>query len=256
MNLTTSQCEAFKKQPSINPLTGRHIQQGKVTYKKLVKACQGKVKSPKSSPRNNAPPMGPMIHWRYNIKIPDDEADNMIEFHNFIDDRIEEHSSKPLTLMELNDWLTILKYGVAIFKNDKEYRDAMIHLMEKLQAIAKKDKLIDDLPSYTIVSDLEIKASRTFIRGNVLRCFRLWESTMNTMKSSLMSKNIHAHEPRGHVANLIKQKDYLDYLIKHKIFSYDDIYKHTFKTDHPYQKLKDTFAEYSKLYKKIKGTSP
>ena len=56
--------------------------------------------------------------------------------------------------------------------------------------------------------------------------------------------------------NIIEKKQFLDYLIKHKIFSHEDIYARTFKTDRPYEELKEKFAEYKVLYKKLRGKSP
>ena len=57
MNINKAQCEAFRKNPSINPLTGREIQVGKVTHQKLVKACEEAGKQTSTSPPNRpAPP--------------------------------------------------------------------------------------------------------------------------------------------------------------------------------------------------------
>jgi hypothetical protein len=38
-------CEEFLKHPTINPITGRRIEKGKVTYNKLMKECEQKSPS-------------------------------------------------------------------------------------------------------------------------------------------------------------------------------------------------------------------
>ena len=258
MNLTKSQCEEFRKNPSVNPLTGRTIQVGNVTHKKLAKACEGKGKSPNTYiPDRPAPPMGPMIHWNYNIDVPGEGRNNLVKFGNYIKERVKElkDSTEPYSLLELTDFQRILEEAKDQFDGKTIYVEKFDKVLEKVKELLK-GKIIDDKPKATIVAHLEIKPSRTFIRGRVLRCYRLWESSMDTMKSALESKSIYAHEPREHIANLVDQKAYLDYLVKHKIFSREDIYDRTFKTDKPYDELKETFAEYSKLYKQIKGKSP
>ena len=259
MNLTKSQCEEFRKNPSVNPLTGRTIQVGNVTHKKLAKACEGKGKSPNTPiPDRPAPPMGPMIHWRYDVKGHDDEFNNMVDFGNFIKKRINTlgEENGQLSFMELEDLNNIIEHSKKHFDDEPKYIQRLDKMKSKVQELMKKPTVLHDQPNATIVAHLEIKPSRTFIRGNVLRCYQLWKLSISTMRGALKNKSIYAHEPKEHIANLVEQKAYLDYLIKHKIFSREDIYDRTFKTDKPYEELKETFAEYSKLYKQVKGKSP
>ena len=53
-----------------------------------------------------------------------------------------------------------------------------------------------------------------------------------------------------------EKKKYLDFVIKTKIFTYDDIYKRTFPNDKIFDELKELHKEYAKVYKKEKGKSP
>jgi enamine deaminase RidA (YjgF/YER057c/UK114 family) len=60
----------------------------------------------------------------------------------------------------------------------------------------------------------------------------------------------------GTIKNIVSDKVYLDYVIKHRIFTYDDIYKNTFPSEKAFDELQDTYKEWVKLYKNIKGKSP
>jgi len=259
MNINKAQCEAFRKNPSINPLTGREIQVGKVTHQKLVKACEeaGKRTS-KSPPNRSAPPMGPMIHWEYDVQGVDDKRDNAVDFANYIRKRIKElkASTSVLSKFELVDMKNIIDGIKEHLDDEPTYIEKLDQMKEKLDELLKRDTVINDVPSYAVVAHLEVKPSRVFIRGRVLYCYRLWESAMSDMDASIETNTIFAHVGPAHMKNLIEQKHYVDYIIKHKIFSHEDIYKRTFKTDRPYEELKEKFAEYKVLFKKLDGKSP
>jgi hypothetical protein len=79
---------------------------------------------------------------------------------------------------------------------------------------------------------------------------------MSGFEESLGEKKIITHIGQMEMRNTLQKKVYLDYLIKHKIFTHDDIYKNTFKSDRVFDELKEKFAQYRKLYIKEKGTSP
>jgi hypothetical protein len=259
MILSKSQCDKFKSDPSINPLTGRTIHQGKITYIKLTKACntEDKIKTPiKSIKINRIPPMGPMIDWQFNTETPDDEENNLIEFHDFIDEIIENKHKYKFTKMEIDDYIDIITIGKNYFKNEKDYFEAFSELLEKLNQIKRTSKLINDIPKPTTIAHMQIRPSKMYIRGRVLRCFQLWKSAYDSINGALLTQKISTHVSKLQMKNVLEQKKYLDYLIKHKIFSHDDIYKNTFPNDKVYNELKDKYEEYVVLYKKLKGKSP
>jgi hypothetical protein len=60
----------------------------------------------------------------------------------------------------------------------------------------------------------------------------------------------------GPIKRILEGKKYLDYLIKHKIFSHDDIYKKVFKSEKVFDELKEDYKKYREIYKKEKGEYP
>lgn len=114
---------------------------------------------------------------------------------------------------------------------------------------------IEDEPKNRVIAEVELKPHRVSIRGRVLRAYDLYNDTLLAINSSLSSGFVNYYVSSGQVRDVCRYKVYLDYLIKHKIFSHDDIYKNTFKNDNVYYELKEKYAEYRKLYKKEKGQS-
>jgi 2-cysteine adaptor domain len=260
MDITKAQCEAFKKNPSVNPVTGRAILIGNVTHKKLVKACEGvkKTPSPKSIPKRDPPPMGPMIHWAFGADNYLEEFNNMTKFARYISKRVKETDGEtgPLSLMELNEIQAIIKEAKVQFKDEPAYIQGLNKINETVLDLLKRTDVVNDLPVSTVVAYLEIKPSRISVREGVMRCHQLWQDALEDMQISIEKNKVFAHVFPKQIQNLLEQKAYLDYVIKHKIFSADDIYQRTFKMEKPYEHLKALFKKYSALFKKLEGKSP
>jgi len=61
--------------------------------------------------------------------------------------------------------------------------------------------------------------------------------------------------PESKIQLISKRKAFVDYLIKHKIFSKEDIYTKVFPSEKAFDNLKKKFADYKKLYKEVEGVS-
>ena len=51
MDISVEKCEAFKKNPTVNPLTGRKIQLHKIRHTQLTKACEAAKKNRRLHPK-------------------------------------------------------------------------------------------------------------------------------------------------------------------------------------------------------------
>lgn len=250
MSLTRKHCEEFLKNPAVNPKTGRKIEIGKVTHKKLMEDCQSIMK------RDKAPPMGPMMHWK--MKTDGTEEDNMKKMVNYIKKRLldlDKVSGTVYSQMEIDDFKGILKEALALFI-DKKAKEFCQKLYAHINYIEAHDKFIDDLPKSKIVGKTEVHVDRVDNRREV---YAIWNRcTFNIVRITTMIKERKIDEliPSGAIRDLVLGKKYLDYLIAHNIFSYDDIYKNTFTSEKVFQELAEKYKEYRKLYKDIEGESP
>ena len=270
-SVTPQLCEEFLKNPTINPITGRRIEKGKVTYNKLMKACQKKspsstktstrtlIKSRIPSPQSyKIPEMGPMIHWTYNAKDWNDRLKNMNEFLKFIQAKVKvyEGNQDVLSRMQIEEFKEICEEALGLFSHDRRYSGGISGLLKKVKNLLATRSFIDDRPKYNIISDIEIKPSRRFIRGRIQHIHSIFINTKETMVWAVDSNNINVHVSKGEIRDIGEIKKYLDYVIQHKIFTYDDIYKHTFPSENIFEELKELHKEYSKVYKRVKGKSP
>lgn len=252
MEVTKKQCQEFREKPTINPLTGRKIEENKGTYLKLKEACK------KYQPQ--APPMGPMIHWRYSSEPAVEEENNMIDILTYYDEERLPYLEKQeeVSKMEINEIIDIIKAGKSMFRGDLDNEPAANHVLSIAKKIKKEKKLIDDVPTYKVINECreEVKPERLHMRGIVLGIWSRLTSDMRTMKSSLKTKKINILILPADIYNTVNDKKYLDYLIENKIFTYDDIYKRTFESEKDFVELQDLFKKYSELYKQLKGKSP
>lgn len=244
MELTKEQCEEFFTKPDVNPLTGRKIEVGKPTYQKILKACDLPI-----------PPMGPFIHPFYNAKNPIDDQKNMLMFLKFIQPEVKILEDQDIvSLFYVNDLISILKEANKVFYFKPSYIGSINKLIDRLKEVKKR--AIHDLPTYDIVVDKEIKPSRYFVRGVVLRCYELFSNNMHLIDYGINENKFNITVGLGLIKDILRHKKYLDHIIKLRIFSHDDIYKHTFPNDKVYDELKSKYKVYEKLYKKANGHSP
>jgi hypothetical protein len=256
-------CEEFLKNPTINPITGRRIEKGKVTYNKLMKECHKKSQSStistiKSLKSYKIPEMGPMIHWNYNADNRNERLKNMSEFLKFIQAKVInfQENTDSLSRMQIEEFKEIVEDALGLFSHIPKYINGVQNLLNKIKNLLATRILIDDRPKYNIVSDIEIKPSRRFIRGRILEIYSLYESTKETMLGAIENNYVRIHVSLGEIKVWSEHKKYLDYVIKHNIFTYDDIYKNTFPHENIFEELKELFPKYAKVYKSVKGKSP
>jgi hypothetical protein len=249
MNISSKQCEEFKKNPKINPLTGRAISIGKITHQKLNKACNG------SSPtiKHIAPPMGPMMHWRMH-----DEDTDMLKFLTHIKNRLVIFSKNTdnLSALELHEFSDILKEAHKIYSTKPKILDGISKLYSRVHYFLKNRTIIEDRPKYKIVDRKEVKPDRYSMRESILGIWDRYDSSLNTIENTIEKNVLTSRVVSGVIRDLKRDKVYLDYLIKHNIFSYDDIYKHTFKNEKVFDELEVKYKKYREIYKRIKGVSP
>ena len=277
MELTEEQCNEFRNNPNVNPLTGRPIKTGKKTQQMLEKSCNHipEVKSPPAlkhhpSPpkrlphhdvtphtRLTAPPMGPMIHWGLNTRHDGDENNNILKFLNYIHKRLKVlKTASVVSQMEIEEFAEILGIAKKTFKGEEKYMEGIKDLAKSCTKLMKNGKLINDIPTPITVGGLTVKQSRVFIRGEVLFEFGLYKDAIDIITYSLNQNKIHATISSGEISSIRYKKLYLDYLVRNNIFTHEDIYKKTFPSENFVKDLEVEFEKYKVLYKRLKGKSP
>jgi len=271
--LTKAQCEKFHADRTVNPLTGRRIQAGKAVYNSIMKRCEELMPKdvpvveqnpPQTTTKKNKiikptrpPPMGPMMHWRIDARGERDFFNNMIKIGNHIKNRIRSFGEdEVLSKMEIEEFREFLKEYKAMFKGKAKYEAFHDDISNKISELRQTHKMYDDRPKYKIIDDREVSPSRHFNRERVCFLYDVVNRTMSSMKECLLQGKIEIYVSSSQYENTMDIKTYMDYLIAHKIFTHDDIYKHTFKSDKIFDELTSTWKEYQALYKKEKGKSP
>jgi hypothetical protein len=252
MNITSKQCQEFKSNPTVNPLTGRHIAIGKITHNRLTEACST-TKSIKKSKSNDyeVPPIGPMIHWELKARSDREERNNLIKILNYINTRLDVIDNRKTneSKLEMNEFNDILKISKDIFEDKKDTLTFVNNLIKDVQDVYKDKVLVDDVPKKTIISGLHVIPHRIGTRKNVLYALNVTNSLIATFNEAIQENKIFNTVPYGEFVRVSSFKKFLDYLIKHKIFTHDDIYKNTFKSDKIFDELKDKYEKYKVIYK-------
>jgi len=255
--ITKQQCEEFKKKPNINPLTGRKIQIGKITHIKLSKACNSShPKKPDSSSKKNKyiPPLGPMIYWTYNTSSMDEKIKNAFTFIKFLQKKYHELRSDDINVVsqsEINDYIE-MSNNIADLNLSIKLTNVCLALREEFIKMKKSKKLIRDQPKHDVFEVngkpiMEIKPNRTFNRSQVAFVYNFYKNLKSRLEKQLIEKSNLAIAG-SHVDDLANHKKYLDYLIKKKLFTYDDIYKHTFQNENFPQEIEVLYKQYREKY--------
>ena len=268
MSITKENCLEFFRDPTKNPLTGRRITEDGPVYKKLQKQCQQfRERQLIPKPRDYvAPSMGPVIAFNYNGFQNDTEVwKNKRKMVNYVFPRIYGlmHSKDPISKMEAEELLYYAKY----FNRIKE--DHRLKLSyQKISLIEDRCKefdsfmknngvvLIDDVPKEEIekVSKIVIHPSREDIRDEVLRIFNHVQSAITDMKLSLDKKKIMSDWASGRVYLFLKDRYYIDCLIKDKIFQKDEIYEKVFTTEFNFEQLEKIYEEFKNLKQSLSAS--
>lgn len=255
MNLSKKQCDEFMRNPRKNPLTGRIIQIGKVTHTKLKKACGQTL-----DPNRKAPPMGPIMHWRIGAKNENDRLRNLIKMANFIEEELDKMETKNIiSEMQIVEFKDFLKFMSKVFANDEAYEkyiEFFQMLLKRIKELEESKIMLDDWPRYTVIEANPVYPQRFKTREEVLAIWGIYTSTLETIEDAIVTGKVFFAVPKGTIKDLLKDKKYLDYLIEHKVFSYDDIYKRVFKSEKVFDELAMKYKKYREIYKKVKGRSP
>lgn len=262
-SLTKAQCEEFLARETVNPVTRRKIAIGKDVHKRLMKQCASTKQPTKRSPRLlHPPPMGPVMHWMMYAKTEKEELNNMISILNHIKSRVQSFKDdEVVSMMEMEEFNEFLKeaellFKKSVYKNKHKFFTYIDAVSEMVKQVYKSYKIVDDRPKYAIVRDSEVKPSRHFIRQQVYFLYRVTMGKLYSMRECLQKDEIVVYVSSSAYHSLKDIKKYMDYLIEHRIFTYDEIYKHTFKSDKIFDEIKSTWKEYAALYRRLKGTSP
>ncbi len=258
-NITKEHCKEFEINPAKNPLTGRKIQIGKITYKKLRKACASKQSSSKS-PRTHKftkenkyiPPLGPMMHWNYKAEDITHKRKNAFEFIRFIKDRYSLlQNVDTLSKSEIDDYIEMLTVFQQL-RFENKIANYCARLQNDFEKLNKTVTIINDQPKHEVYANVEIKPSRTFNRGQVAFIYNLYSHLKSDIEQQLLKKTNFAIA-ESHVKAQANHKRYLNYMIKKKLFTYDDIYKKTFQNDKFPQEIEALYKQYrDKYYSKTK----
>lgn len=249
-------CKAFFNSPSINPLTGRKIQQGKVVYNKLMKACteyKNKFnKALSSSNRASIPPLGPMMHWNYrttnDLKHYNETREaSALEFMKFIRDRLTVmRDANKLSKSELLDYLQMTNEFLAMHFDAKITQNIIV-LQSWLTKFKKEKVLIDDQPKSEICENIEIHPSRTKNRAEVVFIHNFYVDLKGDILLELDRKS-NLNISALHVKLLTSYKKYLDRLIELNLFTHDDIYKKTFNNESFPDEVAKLYKQYRDKY--------
>lgn len=260
-DLTREKCDEFKKNPSVNPLTGRKIKVGKVTHMRLTKECSKVINTPKvkvetkptPKPKTTSiPPLGPMIHWNYKYTLDfttglQVKKQNATEFLRFIQKRFFElQKEEKISKSEFNDYVDMLE----AIRDEIAWSNKMYDTIDTLQAyfqlLRKNVKLVDDLPKYDIVYNVEVHPSRTLNRRTICGIYNSYATFVKDLQMELK------HKSNVVIPNKIKDlkndKKYLDHMIKLKLFTYDDIYKNTFENENFPEEIAALYKKYMDKY--------
>jgi hypothetical protein len=251
MNITSKQCQEFKSNPNINPLTGRHIAIGKITHSRLTEACSPKTVKKSKSYEYEVPPMGPMIHWELKARSDREEMNNMIDFLNHINRRLKkigkrDTNESKMEFEEFNDILELVKDKFSDKPNELEIIKGLI---KKANELKKTKTLVDDIPKKFSISELHVSPHRVGTRKSVFYALYSVNSMIASFDEAIEANRIFDTVPYGEFVRTSNYKKFLDHLISHKIFTHEDIYKNTFKSDKIFDELKEKNKKYRVIYK-------
>lgn len=246
MQLTTEQCAQFMTDQNKNPLTGRRIEAGKATHKQLLKICQHE-----SEPTLNAPPCGPMVHWGIQAHGKA-KLKNLVKMMNYIEKRIAELDKSPTqSLMELKDYLEIMRFAKEEFANKPGFVANLNAAISKLENFKRRKYVQDDEPKYIVVNGWTVYSRRFANREEIAFIAKMYANALAAVNEVVQTQKFNTGIAPADIRRLKEGKGYLDYLIAHNVFSYDDIYKTTFAGEHVFDDLAEKFKEYRKVYKKV-----
>ncbi len=264
--LTKEQCLQFLANETINPLTGREIEIGKTTHKQLKKLCNDTEKSFSKSPsfKNDyeIPPMGPILYWEISDSDRFTNRRTYIKLLKHVQKRlnlIESRNQKEskLEFKEFNDILKEILDNDIIHEKNKII-DSLKDTITFLKELEKTKEFINDIPKEKTINGFKIYKNRIEMRETIDYIFKRYNTLKKYIDKGLKNNDASLSIGKSDIKEIIDGKKYIDYLIKHNIFAYDDIYgeNKVFENEYIFNTLEENYKIYRIMHKKQYDLTP
>ena len=135
---------------------------------------------------------------------------------------------------------------------DKEDIEA-IHIMEnELKEVYKKNTVINDQPIKKRVGNWYVEPLRYKNRLQLLNLYDLFKVKKAALILSVELNDFSGFISHQNLDSTLRDKKYIDELIRLGIFSYDDLYKNMFESESVFNELEELHKKYYEAYKKNK----
>lgn len=252
------QCQQFKTNPSINPLTGKPIKIGKLTYLKLSEACNSLPREPSIKANANreqqvrvypAPPVGPLMHWKMTARTNLDSLNNIIRHINYVDERVTEltashHDVSKMELAEFSDFISLARREFQAASLNKQYTLALNDLSKRVNSIKDTKVIYDDVPEYKVIAGTEVKPRRFYNRITIFEIWSLYNTALELVEHAIETRQFAVGIDPNVITELKSKKKFFNYLISNNIFTHDDIYKNTFGDERAFDHIDNKHRQY------------
>ncbi len=262
--LTKEQCLQFLANETINPLTGREIEIGKTTHKQLKKLCNDTEKSFSKSPsfKNDyeIPPMGPILYWE-GVQVTDKEKQKKIlKLLSHVEKRMDilKNSNNKFSKLEFTEFKDIVKEAQKIFDGNEKYSKLLINTSNELKELEKTKEFVNDIPKEKKVNGFKVHKDRIEMRETIHYIMKRYKDISEDVVQGINKNNARLSIGKTDIKEIIDGKKYIDYLIKHNIFAYDDIYgeNKVFENEYIFNTLEENYKIYRIMHKKQYDLTP
>ena len=260
-----------------NPKTKRCINDTAANRKKIGVLINLKLVLPNNSSlkansllsiKKLIPPMGPLIHPDF-IKTHEIDIDekksrkqlkkNYIKFYTYIfKDRIPKitNNEVSLSLMEKNDLLNLSdiitkELNEINLLNDEDIKQIKT-IENNLKEAFKHGNVINDQPTKKRVGNWYVEPLRYKNRLQLLNLYDLFRSKKAGLEGSIRYNNFRFFVSHQDLDSTLRNKTYIDELIRLGVFTHDDLYKNMFESENVFDELRELHNKYYEAYKKNK----
>ena len=202
------------------------------------------------------PPMGPVMDYDYGVhvgsmtrimehQIRSENADKIYPFCVTRVDTLWKRKT-PLSRMELEDLEDLVK-ELFVYFEDEDVQP----IMDKVKLMVDNRPLVEDRPEGIVVSFYYAKRRRD-IRLAIVGNYHILVKRMEDMQYSFKHEDPSKDPYTEAYVNTKHMKAFTDRVIAKGVFSYNDIYKRTFKNENIFK----DFDVLYKSYRKFFGRSP
>ena len=214
------------------------------------------------------PPMGPLIHPEYieNAEYAYDafkKKNILLINHNAIFKyvymqrfpQLLQSTNVVLSKMEIEDLLVLSDIARKYLK-DRMYinefvNKSAIQTRNAIKNLYVQSPKINDSPLRKKIGVHEVSPYRYEIRITITKIFSRIRDLMHEMKLSIKNKEFAFLITEQQIKNILLDKNYLDEIIRLKIFTYSDLYSNVFATDKVFSHIVTIYNEYYLLYSKL-----